>query len=59
MKVESHLMTESYQKILERMQRIADQPRSFEESMRSMNELYETNSYHPPVPPAEAPENED
>ncbi|MDP1590218.1 MAG: hypothetical protein Q8M07_20865 [Prosthecobacter sp.] len=52
MKEETHPMTESYQKTVERMQRIADQPRSFAERLKTMNDLYETNSFHPPVQPA-------
>lgn len=34
----------------------ADQPVNFQESSASLRELYETNSYHPVVKEAEAPE---
>lgn len=32
---------------------------SFSDRMKSMNDLYETNSYHPPVPEAGPSETED
>ena len=42
-------MQETAQSIRERMQKIADQPRSLDERMKNMNDLYETTSYHPKV----------
>ncbi len=40
---------------LEEMQKIADRPRSSDERQKIMDDLYETNFYHPEVPPAPAP----
>ena len=31
------------------MQKIADEPESFDEARKRMRDLYETNSFHPPV----------
>ena len=53
-KVLRYKMSEPDQELLVRLQKIADQPRSFEDRLKTMNDLYETNSYHPQVPPAPA-----
>lgn len=40
------------QKLVKRMQEIADQPEPLEQSMKRMRDFYETNSFHPPVDPS-------
>ena len=52
-------MTESHTDLVERMQQIADQPETLEKTLARMNDLYETNSFHPQAEAAAAPDDED
>ena len=44
------------QNLGKRLSENADQPVNFQESSATLNELYETDSYHPVVKEAEAPD---
>jgi hypothetical protein len=52
-------MPENDQKSAAKQQTLVVPQVSFEERMKNMNELYETNSYHPPVKEAGPSETED
>ena len=50
---------ESKKEMLARMMEIANRPECWEEGVKRMNDLYETNHYFPKVKEAEAPPDED
>jgi len=48
-------MPKTAQLSLEEMLKIVDRQEPFQDRMKRMNDLYETNFYRPEVTPAEAP----